>query len=123
MPNGIQALEKLLHKTGFDPRAAPLRRFDQGLRINHQLKLLMKHILGVDIAKDKLDCCLLSGGQTFTLQCANTARGFKQLMRWLKASGAVPADLQVCMEATGIYGEKLLQWLFEQGVAVSKVNP
>jgi transposase len=83
----------------------------------------MKHILGVDIAKDKFDCCLLTGGGSLTTQCANSLRGFKALLRWLKNAEIQLADLHVCMEATGIYGEGLLQWLFAQGAAVSKVNP
>jgi len=83
----------------------------------------MKHILGVDIAKDKFDCCLLLGEQKLQKQFANSRRGFKELMRWLAKAGAKPAELWACMEATGIYGEALLRWLFEGGVTVSKVNP
>jgi transposase len=83
----------------------------------------MKNILGVDIAKDKFDCCLLSGGQQFQKEFKNGPRGFKQLMRWLASAGAAVSDLWACMEATGIYGEALLHFLFEAGVKVSKVNP
>lgn len=83
----------------------------------------MKHILGVDIAKDKFDCCLLCGEQRFQKEFSNGPRGFKQLMRWLDQAAAPPADLWACMEATGIYGEALLGFLFEAGVTVSKVNP
>lgn len=83
----------------------------------------MKPILGVDIAKDKFDCCLLLGEQKFSHQFNNTVRGFKELMRWTLKNGAPPLELSVCMEATGLYGEKLLRWLFEHGVQVSKVNP
>jgi transposase len=83
----------------------------------------MKHILGVDIAKDKFDCCLLSGQQQTHKEFNNGPRGFKQLLRWLAGAGAASADLWACMEATGIYGEALLVFLFEAGVKVSKVNP
>jgi transposase len=93
----------------------------RGLTINN--KHLMKPILGVDIAKDKFDCCLLLGEQKLSHQFTNSARGFKQLMRWVTQAGAEPGQLFVCLEATGLYGEKLLRWLFDQGVAVSKVNP
>src|SRR5207253_11094463 len=34
-----------------------------------------------------------------------------------------PAEPWACMEATGIYGEALLRFLFEAGLTVSKVNP
>jgi transposase len=83
----------------------------------------MKFILGVDIAKDKFDCCLLASGQKFHQEFANQPRGFKQLLRWLQKAGAAPAELWACMEATGIYGEALLEFLFAAGVKVSKVNP
>src|SRR5687767_9750845 len=83
----------------------------------------MKHILGVDIAKDKFDCCLLGSPKEKPAQFPNTQRGFKALMRWLAREGAGPADLLVCMEATGIYGEALLAFLHEAKVAASKVNP
>ncbi len=84
----------------------------------------MKHILGVDLAKDKLDCCLLSEGAPPAAGVfANGPQGFKKLLAWLKERGADPAHLLACLEATGHYGEKLLGWLFERGAAVSKVNP
>lgn len=83
----------------------------------------MKHILGVDIAKDKFDCCLLSQEQKLHHEFANTARGFKELMRWLARAGVPAPELFACMEATGLYGEALLGRLFDAGVAVAKVNP
>lgn len=83
----------------------------------------MKHILGVDIAKDKFDCCLLAGEQKWQSEFNNGPRGFKQLLRWLAKAGGSPAELWACMEATGIYGEALLRFLFQAGVTVSKVNP
>jgi transposase len=42
---------------------------------------------------------------------------------WLAKVQAAPAQLWACMEATGIYGEALLRFLFEAGLTVSKVNP
>lgn len=76
------------------------------------------------MAKDKLDCCLLTeGAPPAPCTFANTASGFKKLMRWLGERGAEASAMHACMEATGVYGEKLLRWLFDNGVAVSKVNP
>jgi transposase len=83
----------------------------------------MKHILGIDIAKDKFDCCLLSGGQKFCHQFPNTARGFKKLGRWLESLHIAAPDLQACMEATGRYGLALAAWLFAAGARVSQENP
>jgi transposase len=83
----------------------------------------MKYILGIDIAKDKFDCCLLGSEQQLEQKFANGPRGFKQLWRWLVKAGAAPSEVWACMEATGIYGEALLRFLFEGGLTVSKVNP
>src|ERR1051325_10853123 len=83
----------------------------------------MKIILGIDIAKDKFDCCLLAAGQKLHQEFANTPRGFKQLLRWLAKAQVLPAQLWACMEATGIYGEALLRFLFDARLTVSKVNP
>jgi transposase len=83
----------------------------------------MKTILGIDMAKDKFDCCLLLGEQKLSSQFTNGPRGFKQLMRWLAGAGLKPGDIWACMEATGLYGEKLLGFLFGAGLTVSKVNP
>jgi len=83
----------------------------------------MKITLGVDIAKDKFDCCLLAEQMEKPGQFANTPRGFKQLLRWLAKEGGGPSEILACMEATGIYGEALLAFLHQANIAVSKVNP
>ena len=44
-------------------------------------------------------------------------------MRWLARHEIPAGQLLACMEATGIYGEALLAFLYEAKVAVSKVNP
>src|SRR5688500_5860326 len=83
----------------------------------------MKMILGIDVAKDKFDCCLLLAGQKFHQQFANVSRGFKRLLRWLEATSVGSYQLRACMAATGIYGEALLRFLIKAGLTVSKVNP
>lgn len=86
---------------------------------------MTKVILGVDIAKDKFDCCLLLGEQ-FKPQhgrFANTRGGFQSLLRWLKKAGADPAWTHACMEATGTYGQNLAAFLFQKAFLVSVVNP
>lgn len=90
----------------------------------------MKPILGIDMAKDKFDCCLLLEEQSpapqqrqLKNQFPNTSRGFKELMRWLARAGVEPGQLRAGMEATGLYGEELLGWLFAAGASVSKINP
>jgi transposase len=66
----------------------------------------MKYILGIDIAKDKFDCCLLWSEQKLELKFHNTPRGFKQLWRWLGKAGAAPAEVWACMEAPAFTGRR-----------------
>lgn len=82
----------------------------------------MTSIVGIDIAKDKFDVCLLKVGQearqaTF----ANNKAGINQLHHWLKKHEAKQA--QVCLEATGIYGDLVAEMLHERKYPVSVVNP
>jgi len=81
-----------------------------------------KHILGIDVAKAKLDIALLlPDGQFRSEVIPNTPEGFEQLADWLKHNGA--AQVHACMEATGIYWEAVAVFLAEKDHAVSVVNP
>lgn len=73
-----------------------------------------KEIHGVDISKDVFDVCDHQGSHH---QYPNTLKGFKDYCRALNSNSLV------VMEATGYYHYLLAQFLFDQGVAVSVVNP
>jgi transposase len=78
--------------------------------------------LGIDVAKAKLDCALrLPNGKFRAKVVTNTAQGYADLADWLARQGA--REVQVCMEATGIYWEDSAQFLATQGLTVSVVNP
>jgi len=82
----------------------------------------MTAIVGIDIAKDKFDVCLLNEPQeaqqaTF----ANSKSGLNKLHHWLKQQGAKTAH--VCLEATGNYGDLVAETLHTRGYRVSVVNP
>ena len=82
----------------------------------------MKHILGIDVAKAKLDVALqLTDGKIRSKVVANTPEGFAVLSDWLDKYGMT--DLHVCMEATGIYWEAVAEFLADAGHTVSVVNP
>lgn len=82
----------------------------------------MTTIVGIDIAKDKFDVCLLKEtGEVQQAIFANSKAGINQLHRWLKKQGAKQA--QVCLEATGIYGDLVAETLHSRKYAVSVVNP
>jgi transposase len=79
-------------------------------------------IVGIDVAKAKVDVALkLPAGKWKTKVVANSAVGFAELRAWLAKHGVPCAH--VCMEATGIYWERLAEDLADHGFAVSVVNP
>jgi len=78
--------------------------------------------LGIDVAKAKLDCALrLPNGKFRAKIVPNNSQGYAELVDWLSHKEAL--DVQVCMEATGVYGEDIAQCLSTQGFIVSVVNP
>lgn len=79
-------------------------------------------IIGIDVAKAKLDAALKQPkGKWKTKVVDNTPAGFEQLRAWLAKHGVTCAH--VCMEATGIYWERVAEDLADHGFAVSVVNP
>ena len=73
-----------------------------------------KEIYGVDISKDVFDVVDLNGKH---YQYPNDTKGFKSFRKVLKPDGLV------VMEATGYYHYLLAQFLFEEDIKVSVVNP
>ena len=82
----------------------------------------MKHTLGIDVAKAKLDVALrLPDGKIRSKVIENTPQGFETLMAWLGKHDVV--ELHVCMEATGTYWEAVAEFLADAGFIVSVINP
>jgi len=82
----------------------------------------MKHILGIDVAKAKLDVALRRpDGKRRSKVVDNTPEGFVELSAWLLKQGVT--ELHACMEATGIYWEAVAEYLVDAGCRVSVVNP
>ena len=75
--------------------------------------------VGVDLAKAKFDAAALRDGKYHSKVFPNTPAGFAQFQQWLRAF----EEPQVCMEATGSYGEALATFLVNQTIPVSVVNP
>jgi transposase len=78
-------------------------------------------VIGIDVAKDSLDVYLISGSQQAYKQFTNDPNGYRQLLTWLKHKQVVQAH--ACLEATGQYSDGVAQYLYEQGLAVSVINP
>src|SRR3972149_1070691 len=78
-------------------------------------------ILGIDVSKEKFDVALLRGSKYKHKKFTNSKKGFEELTRWLGKLGV--ETLHACMESTGVYGEELAEYLYDQGFKVSVVNP
>ena len=82
--------------------------------------------LGIDVAKAKLDCCLLLDPESMKRKSkvvANTKAGFASLLQWLIGKGVVLPQLNAVMEGTGVYHEQAALALVNVGVTVSIINP
>ena len=82
--------------------------------------------LGMDVAKAKLDCCLLLdevSGKRKTKVVNNAKSGIVDLLAWAAKQNISPAELHVIMEGTGVYHEQAALALADAGVTVSIVNP
>ena len=82
--------------------------------------------LGMDVAKAKLDCCLLldeAGGKRKTKVVKNSQSGIVDLLAWVAKQNVSPEALHIVMEATGIYHEQAAMALADAGVMVSIINP
>src|SRR3989338_7931619 len=82
--------------------------------------------LGMDVAKAKLDCCLLldeASGKRKTKAVNNTKPGIADLLAWVAKQNISPEALHVVMEGTGVYHEQAALALADAGVIVSIINP
>jgi len=73
--------------------------------------------VGIDVAKAKLDVCLLPGGQT--LSVGNDDDGIAQIIALLKQHSVA----LVLLEATGRYERRVASELLEADLPVAVVNP
>jgi len=93
------------------------------------MNILLKYLIGIDVAKDKLDACLISldNGLGIKVQSthkfANAPAGFKEITAWIKKFCKEEIPVEILMEATGVYHEKLAIYLTEQKKKVFVVLP
>ena len=82
--------------------------------------------VGIDVAKDKHDCCILSSDgeilfSPFTIQ--NTLQGFDELYEKIWTLTQDLNEIKVGLEATGHYHLNLLRSLLDNGLASYVINP
>lgn len=82
--------------------------------------------VGIDVAKDKHDCCILDNDgdkvyPVFTI--ANNKVGFNELFTRIEDVAKEKAEIKVGLEATGHYSNNLLAALVDKGFLTSVINP
>ena len=82
--------------------------------------------VGIDVAKDKHDCFILSSGgevlaDVFTIP--NNAEGFNLLLQTIYRCANPQDKIKVGLEATGHYSYNILGFLLNKGLATYVINP
>ena len=82
--------------------------------------------VGIDVAKDKHDCFILSSegevlADVFTI--ANNRDGFETLLQQIQSCTRPTDKIKVGLEATGHYSYNILGFLLEKGMPPYLINP
>ena len=82
--------------------------------------------VGIDVAKDKHDCFILSSegevlADVFTIQ--NNAEGFDMLLQTIRRCARPEDKIKVGLEATGHYSYNILGFLLGKGLPTYVINP
>ena len=82
--------------------------------------------VGIDVAKDKHDCFILSSegevlADVFTIQ--NNAEGFDTLLQTIRRCVCPGDKIKVGLEATGHYSYNILGFLLDKGLDTYVINP
>ena len=75
---------------------------------------------GIDISKLTFDVTALIETKACHKKFVNTETGFKEFKQWIKT---FESESYFCMEATGIYGVCLAQYLIQQNYKTIVANP
>ena len=82
--------------------------------------------VGIDVAKDKHDCFILSSegevlADVFTIP--NNAEGFDTLLQTIRRCTRPADKIKVGLEATGHYSYNILGFLLNKGLPTYVINP
>lgn len=78
-------------------------------------------VVGIDVAKEKLDVAVFNGKKFLTRVYANTKEGIEKLIKDVETKTI--KEVHFVMEATGSYNTKVLYALSKQGYPVYVLNP
>lgn len=82
--------------------------------------------VGIDVAKDKHDCCIMNAeGEQISnvFRITNDYKGFMQLVEKIRTAEPDPAKVKVGLEATGHYSHNILGFLLDEGLTTYVINP
>ena len=82
--------------------------------------------VGIDVAKDKHDCCILDSDGTVRADCftiPNNMDGFKKLLQTIQDCTQKTEKIKVGLEATGHYSYNILGFLLDNGLPTCVINP
>ena len=81
---------------------------------------------GIDVASEKHNCCIIDAKEHVLTEFSfsNDQIGFSQLLHYLNHP-SIPAGVKrhIGLEATGVYGENLTEFLRRNGFEVTTFNP
>ena len=81
---------------------------------------------GIDVASEKHNCCIIDEKERviYEFSFANNQEGFSQLLHFLNHPSIKPnTKRHIGLEATGVYGENLTEFLRRNGFEVTTFNP
>ena len=90
---------------------------------------LLKQVIGIDVAMNELVCAFgavndeLQVKLTASSAFKNKEKGFVKLIKWVQNLISDEAEVLFVMEATGVYHEKLANWLHARSKKVTIVLP
>lgn len=80
----------------------------------------MTYVVGIDVSSEKHDCCILGDdGTCDSFTFSNSSKGFQELLEKLPD----PENTMIGLEATGIYGNNLVDFLRRKGFKTVTFNP
>ena len=85
-------------------------------------------VLGIDVSKEKLDCCLSSDVEekpkhSCLFQVENASDGFEKIALRLTQKGLSFEALTVVLEPTNTYHVRLIYWLYDKKTRICLANP
>ena len=94
--------------------------------INHHFGGIIMVCVGIDVAKDKHDCFILSSegeilADVFTI--ANNRDGFHTLLQRIQSCARPSDKIKVGLEATGHYSYNILGFLLDKDLDTYVINP